>query len=133
MSGDINQSAEFFAAYWGSELVGFSAVLAMPSGTIKNAYRGHRTVVLPDFQGLGIGVRLSDTVGQIQIDKGRRYYSKTTHPRMGAYRTGSPLWRGTCKNERNRSDAGCNTHNGLNNTYRFGVVAYSHEYIGLVN
>lgn len=68
------------------EVVGFVAALPMPSGTLQNAWRAHRTVVLPDYQGLGIGPRISDGVAQMMVDSGRRYYSRTSHPRFGGYR-----------------------------------------------
>jgi GNAT superfamily N-acetyltransferase len=68
------------------EVVGFIAALPMPSGTLQNAWRAHRTVVLPDYQGLGIGPRISDGVAQMMVDSGRRYYSRTSHPRFGGYR-----------------------------------------------
>lgn len=130
LSGDINAAANCYAGVLDGDVVAFSAVLPLPSGTIKNAWRGHRTVVLPDYQGMGLGVRFSDAVAQLQIDDGRRYYSKTTHPRMGTYRENSPLWRATCKNGKKRTEEGMNTYQGLNSTYRLGVTAYSHEYIG---
>jgi GNAT superfamily N-acetyltransferase len=67
-------------------VVGFVSALPMPSGTLKNAWREHRTVVLPDYQGLGIGPRISNGVAQLMVDSGRRYYSRTSHPRFGGYR-----------------------------------------------
>jgi len=99
----------------------------MPSGTLKNAYRGHRTVVLPDYQGLGIGVRLSDAIGQIHIEEGKRYFSKTTHPRMGEYRNKSAKWRSTSKNMKVRSLTGENRNF---NWVPRNVFSYSHEYTG---
>lgn len=129
LSEDLNKSARKFIATWNGELVGFSATLPQPSGTLKNAYRGHRTVILPDFQGLGLGVRFSDAIGQIHIDEGKRYFSKTSHIRMGEYRENSPLWKPTSKNKVRRTDM----------KYAMGKdswkvdqnkISYSHEYIG---
>lgn len=130
LSGEINAAAECFVAVMDGGEVGFSAVLPMPSGTLKNAFREHRTVLLPDFQGMGIGVRFSDAIADIQAERGRRYFSKTTHPRMGAYRNASKLWRATCKNGVKRTETGMNTDNKLNDTIRINTTAYSHEYIG---
>jgi GNAT superfamily N-acetyltransferase len=89
------------------ELVGFVASLPMPSGTLKNAWRASRTVVLPDFQGLGIGPRISDMVADLHKSEGKRYYSKTTSDRLGGWRNSPhlcyhcgrqhPLWVGTSK------------------------------------
>jgi GNAT superfamily N-acetyltransferase len=112
------------------------AAISFPSGTIKNAWRGHRTVVLPEYQGLGLGVRLSDAVAEIMVQNGHRYFSKTAHPRMGEYRERSPLWRPTSTNKKDRQDlrhldvdAGFSwmrkKHQDLKDR-----ICYSHEYIG---
>lgn len=95
----LNKSARCFVAYWKDILIGFTSVLAMPSGSLKNAYRGHRTVILPDFQGMGIGTKLSDFIGQLHLEEGKRYFSRTSHFRFGEYRERSKLWRATSKNK----------------------------------
>jgi len=104
LSGSMNKSAKCWAAVWNENIIGFAAVLPQPSGTLKNAYRGHRTVILPDYQGLGIGVRFSDAIAQMHVDQGKRYFSKTANPRMGGYRDNSPLWKPTSKNKKKRKD-----------------------------
>ena len=63
-----------YVGFWNGQLVAFGASMTMPNGYIKNAWRGHRTVILPDFQGMGIGVRFSDAIAQIHIDQGLRYF-----------------------------------------------------------
>lgn len=126
LTENINKSAKFWLAYWGSVVVGFTSAIAFPSGTIKNAYREHRTVILPDFQGLGLGVRLSDAIGQMYVNDGFRYFSKTVHPRMGDYRNNSPFWKGTSKNMKGRNER-------KNSNAKWFVrqgTSYSHEYIG---
>ena len=123
----INKSAKHWLAIWGEVAVGFASAISFPSGTVKKAYRGHRTVVSPDYQGLGIGVRLSDAVAEIHIQEGKRYFSKTAHPRMGGYRNQSPLWKPTSKNMRKRKDKG---KKHLGTWVPREVVSFSHEYIG---
>tara|TARA_B110000208_G_scaffold97223_1_gene121638 strand:- start:14298 stop:15362 length:1065 start_codon:yes stop_codon:yes gene_type:complete len=127
LSGNLNKSAKHWICLWGTDVVGFTSVLAMPSGTLKRAFRGHRTVVLPDYQGLGIGVRISDAIGQIYIENGDRYFSKTTHPRMGEYRNKSSKWKPTSKNMKVRGLSG---HNKNMDWLPRNVFSYSHEYIG---
>lgn len=133
LTSSINNSAEMFLAKWEGSPVAFASALPLPSGTIKNAWRGHRTVVLPDYQGLGIGVKLSDWVGQRFVNLGKRYFSKTSHPRMGQYRDSSPLWRPTSKNHKIRNSL--NGKNkiliGMNRSIRENKYCYSHEYIGI--
>jgi len=55
LSQDLNQSSKCFIALFNDKPVAFLAVLPFPSGYVKKAFRGTRTVVIPDFQGLGIG------------------------------------------------------------------------------
>jgi GNAT superfamily N-acetyltransferase len=129
LSGEISNASRCYVAFWEGELVGFSASMTMPSGSLKNAWRGHRTVILPDYQGMGIGMALSDAMGEIHLDQGLRYFSRTAHPRMGYYRENSDLWRPTSKNRKLRKDI---THKNIfNNHYADNKrICFSHEYIG---
>jgi hypothetical protein len=54
--------------------------------------REHRTVCLPDFQGVGIGNALSATIAGMWKGLGYRAISTTTHPAMIRAREKSPLW-----------------------------------------
>mmetsp|Transcript_2450 Transcript_2450/g.2888 ORF Transcript_2450/g.2888 Transcript_2450/m.2888 type:complete len:130 (+) Transcript_2450:1-390(+) len=56
------------------------------------AWRAHRTVILPSWQGLGIGSRLSDAVAEVFRLNGYSYYGQTVHPRFGEYRDRSSFW-----------------------------------------
>lgn len=133
LNSEINFSSEMFLVTWDGTPVAFTACIAFPSGTLKNAWRGHRTVVLPDYQGLGIGVRISDWMGERCLKLGRRYFSKTAHPRMGGYRDNSKLWKPTSKNHNSRKDINKEKnqdYNGMRKTKRANKWCYSHEYIG---
>ena len=132
LTGDINKSAHCWLATWNDTPVGFSSAIAMPNRYIKNAWRGHRTVVLPDFQGMGFGVRISDAIAELFLAQGRRYFSKTSHPRMGEYRERSPYWKPTSKNKVVRKDYLIPRESKEKN-YRESHafrLCYSHEYIG---
>jgi hypothetical protein len=64
-------------------------------------------VVLPYWQGLGLGPRLSDRVGFLEIRSGGDLYSKTAHPRLGAYRESRPeLWAPTGANRKASAERG---------------------------
>lgn len=106
LTATIAKSSRCFVAVINDELCGFASSIAFPNGYLKKAWRGHRTVVLPDFQGLGIGVRLSDFVAETHRQEGKRYFSRTAHPRMNEYRSASPLWREAAhSNEHRKSGA----------------------------
>lgn len=127
LSESLNKASHCYMALWEGELVGFESIMAYPSGTVKNAFREHRLVIHPDYQGLGFGPKLSEAVAQYYIDNGKRFFSKTAHPRLGEYRDNSPLWKPTSKNHMRRTD-------GVNTTTRWDLNrerwSYSHEYVG---
>jgi len=103
LSAGLNKSARCFLAYWKEVPVAFVGVLALPHPVIKKGWRASRTVVLPDYQGLGIGVRLSDAMGAFVKAGGGRYFSKTIHPAMINYRLAHPeLWKETSHSRESR-------------------------------
>lgn len=93
LTDEINKSAMCFCYVWNEQLVGFTSALPLPSGMFKNAYRGHRTVVLPDFQGLGIGLKISEFMAGIFKNNGKKMYCKTINPAIGEGRNNhSDMW-----------------------------------------
>lgn len=140
LTGEINKSARCWIAVWNDTPVGFASSIAQPNA-MRNAWREHRTVVLPDFQGMGIGVRLSDALGEIHIQTNKRFFSKTAHPRMGEYREHSDKWRPTAHNKEARGDymvrerALPNPRKSKKYSKEYlekhsGRLCYAHEYIG---
>lgn len=61
-------------------------------------YREHRTVVLPDYQGTGVGSAMSDAVARDLELRGNIFTSQTIHPFFGSYRERSPFWRPCASN-----------------------------------
>jgi hypothetical protein len=72
----------------------FTAVLSFPHPH-KPGWREHRTVCLPDFQGLGLGNAMSELVAGMMRATGKPYFSTTSHPAMMRYRAKSGRWRMT--------------------------------------
>ena len=56
------------------------AMLPFPHPYLKKVWRGHRLVCLPDYQGIGIGSRLSDFAGALCAGMGKRYRITVSHP-----------------------------------------------------
>jgi GNAT superfamily N-acetyltransferase len=86
----------------------------------RKMMREHRVVVLPAWQGLGVGPAMSDAVAATWVataDEGRhrRLMSTTTHPRFGAYRDASDRWLATSGNHKAVAQ---------------GKQQFSHEYVG---
>ena len=59
--------------YYENNPVCFFGVLHFPHAYVKNFKRGHRLVVLPDYQGIGIGHIFSSEIAKIYKDKGFRF------------------------------------------------------------
>jgi ABC-type lipoprotein export system ATPase subunit/GNAT superfamily N-acetyltransferase len=137
----MSRSVHCYLGLIGDKPVAFHAAIHSTNRDIHSYWRGHRTVVLPEFQGLGIGTRFSDAIAQMYVDRGLRYFSKTAHPSFGEHREKSPLWRATSTNRKSRKGSyllkdgtirampgyGGNAQIALRDA---GRVCYSHEYIG---
>jgi hypothetical protein len=91
LSGEINPSSQCWIASIKDRPVAFTAWLHF-FGRGVAAKREHRTVCLPDFQGIGIGNHLSATIASMYLGLGFRATSTTTHPGMIASRARSPDW-----------------------------------------
>lgn len=91
LSGRLARSAVCFLASWQGRPVAFSAWLPFVGAGPKSR-REHRTVTLPDYQGVGIGNALSDFCAALWSGLGYRALSTTTHPAMIRSRLASPNW-----------------------------------------
>jgi len=94
LNHELHSSALCFVALWRGRPVAFSAWLncLLPRNR-RPAKREHRTVCLPDYQGVGIGNTLSAFCASLFAALGFRVVSTTSHPAMIQARLRSPLWR----------------------------------------
>lgn len=87
-----NNAAKVFIALVNGEIAGFCSVLYFPHPIVKNMYKEHRAVLLPDYQGIGLGLRLSDFVADYYVANGYRYTSVTSSPAMIGARKKDKNW-----------------------------------------
>jgi len=103
---NIHRGAKCFCAFIADRPVAFTSVLYFPH-PIKPGWREHRTVCLPDFQGVGIGNALSEYVASLyKAAKGIPYRSTTSNPAMVRHRARSAVWKMIRKpglNQKNQS------------------------------
>lgn len=90
---DIHAGSVCFCAFWHGIPVAFGAILHFPHPKSKNMKREHRMVCLPDYQGIGIGTRMSTYLGALCRGLGYRYLSQTSHPIMIHSRAQSADWK----------------------------------------
>lgn len=91
LDASLKRGATCFAATWRGEPVAFASACMCPGRV--SFWREHRTVCLPDYQGVGIGNALSEFVAGVMRATGRPYRSTTANPAMIRHRARSPLWR----------------------------------------
>lgn len=92
LSADLNKASTCFILMIGGEPAAFTAVLSFPHPKIKDVWKEHRTVTLPDYQGFGLGNRLSEFVGEWLSKRGKKFRSVTSHPAMIGHRYRSSCW-----------------------------------------
>jgi ABC-type lipoprotein export system ATPase subunit len=92
LNHNLSTAAVCFGAFLPpSRPVAFSAWIG--HFTKYGGRREHRTVTLPDFQGIGIGQALSNFCASLWKALGHRATSTTTHPALIASRLRSSHWR----------------------------------------
>jgi|DEB0MinimDraft_10_1074344.scaffolds.fasta_scaffold00059_38 GNAT superfamily N-acetyltransferase len=131
LNHDIHKASKCFIGTINNKPVAFSSYIHFPHPNIKNCKREHRTVVLPDYQGLGLGNRISDFVANFCKEKGYRYMSTTSQPSMIYYRNKSKLWSLKRFGSHVAITGKTSTIKGKMHTSRNRLTS-SFEYIGLV-
>lgn len=131
LTAEINHSAVCFIAFVDGSPAAFDAWLPFVGrlkGTQK-ARRGHRTVCLPDFQGVGIGAALFNANASLWAGLGYRVFSCTAHPAeiRSRIKPGS-FWRMTSKPSRRRRDGGTKRHFGKSRSTGRNVASF--EWLG---
>jgi len=129
LTEECSKACKFFLFTWHGKPVGINAVIPQPSGHFKNGVRESRIVILPEYQGLGLGYKLSEFTAAIYKNAGYRYFTKTVHPALGIYRNRKPsIWKGTSKNgKKPEAQNSMGAMTGWNVLVR---TSYCHEYIG---
>lgn len=79
LSHELNKAANCYLFVWNDKPVAFIAVLPFPNGNLRDAFRISRLVVLPDFQGLGIGMKILDYISKLYKKENRTMYIKTSN------------------------------------------------------
>lgn len=97
LSAEHLRGAKCFGLFIGDECVAYHSYRHFMHPVIKNMKIGHRLVVLPDWQGLGLGAVFVDWMGQYLYDQGWRYRLVTAHPAVIASLVRSPRWQAVTK------------------------------------
>jgi GNAT superfamily N-acetyltransferase len=91
LSASLARQARCHLVTWEGVPVNFCATL--PVITKRNHRRFTRIVTLPDFQGLGIGMRSMAAVAELHRAEGHRINVTSSHPSLIRHCRQSPLWK----------------------------------------
>jgi hypothetical protein len=110
LSSSILTNCEYWEVFTISEKtiinIAYIAISPLPLAGIP-ARREHRLVVIPEVQGMGIGIALSEFMGEHYTGRNYKYYCKTSHPKLGLYRNKHPeKWKATPHNGKKGSGNG---------------------------
>ena len=92
MNTDIATSAKCFTIHINNIEVGFFSVVHFPHPKIKNMKKGHRLVILPDYQGIGLGNIFSTKVASWYKKQGYRFSITSSIQSLIHARKKSNLW-----------------------------------------
>jgi Acetyltransferase (GNAT) family. len=87
-----NNAARVFVGTLNGKVAAYFSILPFPHPIKKNTWKGHRAVVLPDYQGIGLGVLLFNWVAQKMVDEGKIFITTQSNPALIYALKKSPLW-----------------------------------------
>jgi ABC-type lipoprotein export system ATPase subunit/GNAT superfamily N-acetyltransferase len=126
LTQDVNEAYIFLLFELNNKPIAICVIGYHSGKNIKPSFRESRIVVLPDYQGMGIGSKISEFMGGILFNSGYKYYTKTTNPALGEYRDKKTInWEGTAHNNKSRN---LSSNDAFKNIRL--VKSYCHKYIG---
>lgn len=132
LSHYLHESAVCFCLFVSGRPVAFTAVIHFPHAK-RPGWKEHRTVCLPDFQGVGLGHLLSDSVASFFAATGKRYRSATTHPGMIYARCRSDKWKMLRKPQARSKIGATSSLRGFDKTVSSTRALTSFEYVGPID
>jgi len=123
LAQDINKAAHCFVALWDGLPVAFYSYLHFINNRLKRTKRGHRVVCLPDFQGVGIGLRLEEYIASCLKALNWGYIGTSSHPVRNAYCAKSAKWKMIRKPSITKNNAGTGSIEKRMGNYHFRIAA----------
>jgi ABC-type lipoprotein export system ATPase subunit/GNAT superfamily N-acetyltransferase len=131
MSQDLNKAAKTYVLLMNDKPVAFMAILPFPHGSIKRGFRISRVVVLPDYQGLGIGFQVINYFGKLYKACDKTLYIKTSNPALfGAMKKHTDEWKLAGETAVKLTDAELASRRGVNDQGFRNAITKSYKFIG---
>lgn len=92
LSSELNKASICFCGFFENQPIVFCSVISFPH-PVSPSWREHRTVVLPDFQGVGIGNKISEFVAGMFKASGKNFISTSGNPAFIQHRKKNSNWK----------------------------------------
>ena len=92
MNSELSSACKCFGVYDNENIVAFMGVLHQPHGVNRKLKRVSRMVVLPDYQGIGIGYKFLCVVAKEYVKSGFTFTIVTSAKNLIYKLSSSPLW-----------------------------------------
>jgi len=128
LTEEVNEAFIFLLFEYNGKPIAINVIGILVGKTdCKKSFRESRIVVLPDYQGIGLGSKISEFTASICKSIKSNYYTKTVNPALGEYRNKSNNWAPTGHNGKHRLNE--QTDKIKYKTLR-QQIHYCHKYIG---
>ena len=92
LTAELHKGARCFGLFVGDRLAAFAGMLHRPHPRVKDIMGLSRLVTLPDWQGLGLALILSEKLAAAYKAIGKRYHTYPAHPALIRSFENSPLY-----------------------------------------
>lgn len=98
LTEDLNKAAINYLVLWNEQPIGFVGVLPFPGVGDEKTRRISRIVILPDFQGLGLGKSILNYISSLYAKDESVMYIRTMSPALGLALAKDSNWIATSSN-----------------------------------
>jgi GNAT superfamily N-acetyltransferase/ABC-type molybdenum transport system ATPase subunit/photorepair protein PhrA len=126
----LHHTARCYLGWWKDRAVAFGSTICNMGHPGRRI--AHRFVVLPDFQGLGIGIRLTEAVARLEVGQGASWSIRTSHPALIRALKNRVGWRCSDVTTSGSPHRGKGYTGGASNSYRgsLGRATATFQWVG---
>lgn len=136
LTAELNPSCKCLLFTWENQPIAFAAILNTPRKGVPYGCAISRLVINPDFQGLGLSIKIANFCGGIikslsTEEKDFELYIKTAHRKMGEGLSRNKNWEGTTFDGKGRTKESTECE-GKRYANRLIRKSYCKKYVGNV-
>lgn len=91
LNHELKKGSDEYVGFYNSKPICFCAIIHFPHPKFKNGKTIHRLVVLPDYQGVGLGIKFLNSI--LKKYKNKKIFLNTSHPSMIKSLNKNQLWK----------------------------------------